>query len=97
MNVLRSVGIRARTAQAVLIFDIGRRPSIRLPGGRVSNHKSLPRPSPRRGGFEKAATEDDASETERPSLERTQQRIELQMKTANFHCMRRDTIAALRW
>ena len=39
---------------------------------------------------------DDASETERPSLGRTQQRIELQMKTANFHCMRRDTIAALR-
>ena len=40
---------------------------------------------------------DDASEAERPSLERTQQRIELQMKTANFHCMRRGTIAALRW
>ena len=39
---------------------------------------------------------DDASETERPSLERTQQRIELQMKTANFHCMRQDTIAVLR-
>jgi hypothetical protein len=39
----------------------------------------------------------DASETERPSLERTQQRIELLEKTANFHCMKRDTIAALRW
>ena len=58
--------------------------------------KSLPRPSSNRGGLKKAATEGGASETERPSLGRTQQRIELQMKTANFHCMRRYTIAALR-
>ena len=39
----------------------------------------------------------DASEAERPSLGRTQQRIELLGKTANFHCMKRDTIAVLRW
>ena len=38
----------------------------------------------------------DASETEWLSLERTQQRIELLEKTANFHCMKQDTIAALR-
>ena len=62
----------------------------------MCNHKSLPRPSSNRGGLKKAATEGGASETERPSLGRTQQRIELQMKTANFHCMRRYTIAALR-
>lgn len=81
---MRTVGKCARAPRAESIFDIGRRPSIRLPSGRVCKHKSLPRPSSRQGGFEKAATGGDASETERPSLGRTQQRIELQMKTANF-------------
>ena len=90
-----AVGICACRASGA-IFDIGRRPSIRLPSGRVCNHKSLPRPSSRemrlRKGRRKVGrrdptpplVRDDASETERPSLGRTQQRIELQMKTANF-------------
>jgi hypothetical protein len=35
---------------------------------------------------------DDANDVLQQSLGRTQQRIELQEKTANFHCMKRDAM-----
>ena len=91
-----AVGICACRASGAL-FDIGRRPSIRLPSGRVWRCKSLPRPSSERGGIEATAAPKGRCQRDRKAVAGTYATAyDASGEIAKFQELKRSTKVALR-